>query len=498
MSYFSLKLTAPTACGGRRIGVESSQLVGARDAAGDRLGKAARLRGRPVCDTLPSRERDAAATAGETGEGPERDAGPQSRKFTRTTGQNDCAPVPARGHDMSGNHRMRGIRAVRAQGAQTGLAQIKAAADELKATFDDFQRKRDGEINELRAHQDKLAKQVARIGVGGGTPGETDAKAALKPLTQFLRTGVSAAMRVGSDPDGGFTVTPEMDATIARFAQDVSPMRRLCRVVTTDAGAWEKLFSRGGTASGWVGETQARPTKAGSQMAKITIPTHEIYAFPETTRTLLDDSSFDIEVFVREEIVEEFDDQESDAFINGDGVMKPKGIMSYDTSTDGDATRAFGTIQYFATGSASGFPALSGIAGSSDPDALYNAVYGLQSRYRQRAAWQMNSATAGVIRKMKDGDGRPLWADSLAAGQPATLLGCPVEINEDFDDIGSDAFPIAFADWERAYTIVDRTGITMLRDELTNKPYVGFYTTKRVGGGLIDSRAIKLIKTAAS
>jgi HK97 family phage major capsid protein len=178
--------------------------------------------------------------------------------------------------------------------------------------------------------------------------------------------------------------------------------------------------------------------------------------------------------------------------------MKPKGFLSYDKSTEADEARAFGTIQYFESGSASGFPALSGVPGAANADALFDVVYGLRSGYRSNAAWMMNSATAGYLRKLKDGDGRPLWSESLIQGQPPTLIGYPVEMNEDMPDIGSDDFPIAFADWEAAYTIVDRRGVRVIRDDVTNKPYVGFYTTKRVGGGLIDSRAIKLLKTAAS
>ncbi|WP_417493034.1 phage major capsid protein [Maricaulis sp.] len=373
---------------------------------------------------------------------------------------------------------------------------VTEAVNSVKAAFEEFRERNEARYSQLADATDRLAKDLARQTLGGSVGGGSDvaASVALKPFASFIQNGARAAMSVGSDPNGGYTVTPEVDGVIQRFAQDLSPMRRRCRVQSTTANAYQVLFSKGGTGTGWVGETSARTAKDASNLARLEYPCHEVYAYPEITQNLLDDSSFDIERFTREEIVEAFDDQESAAFVTGDGVEKPKGFLSYDTATTGDATRPFGTIQYFSTGSASGFPELSG--GGTDADALYNAVYGLASKYRSRGVWQMNSATAGAVRKMKDGEGRPLWADSLAEGQPNMLIGYPVELNEDMQDIGSNAYPIAFADWSRAYIIIDRLGIRVIRDDLTNKPYVGFYTTKRVGGGVVDSRAIKLIKTA--
>jgi HK97 family phage major capsid protein len=303
-------------------------------------------------------------------------------------------------------------------------------------------------------------------------------------------------MSVDNDPNGGYTVPPEIGSIILSTQRDMSAMRRLATVRQTNSDVYEQLMSVGGGGAVWVGEREARPETSHATLVALSFPSMEAYANVAVTQKLLDDNAVDIGAFLEQEIAQDFTDAEGAAFINGDGVNKPRGILSYPTASTDDATRPFGTLQYVATGVAA---ALSD-ATRNGGDALIDMVYKLKAGYRRNARWLMNSTTAGAVRKLKTtGDTENyLWRDSLADGQPPMLLGYPVEFDESMPDVGSDKFPIAFGDFARGYLIADRIGMRILRDPFTNKPHVMFYVTKRVGGGLLDSNAIKLLKVAAS
>jgi HK97 family phage major capsid protein len=235
-----------------------------------------------------------------------------------------------------------------------------------------------------------------------------------------------------------------------------------------------------------VGETDARPQTNSQQIADLTFPAMELYAMPAATQTLLDDAVVDIEQWIAEEVDVVFAEQEGAAFITGNGVGKPTGLLGYTKSTV--AGWGWGKTAYLPTGVAGGF------AATNPSDVLVDLVYTLRSAYRQNARFLMNRKTQAMIRKFKASTGEYLWAPPATLGASATLMNFPVVEAEDMPDVAADSFSIACADFSRCYLIVDRVGIRVLRDPYSTKPYVLFYTTKRVGGGIQDFDAIKLLK----
>lgn len=305
-----------------------------------------------------------------------------------------------------------------------------------------------------------------------------------------LRQLEAKALSVGSDPDGGYLVPDETEREIGRMLAQLSPIRAISGVRQVSASVYKKPFSTAGAAVGWVGETDSRPQTTTPTLAELQFPTMELYAMPAATSTLLDDSAVNIDQWIAEEVQAAFAEQEGTAFVTGDGSNKPTGFLSY--TTVAEASWSWGEIGYLATGVAGGFPA-------SDPsDILVDLVYALRSGYRAGAHWVMNRSTQAEIRKIKDGDGNYIWQPSAQPGGNAMLMGFPVAESEDMPDIGTDALAIAFGDFKRGYLIVDRIGVRVLRDPFTAKPYVLFYTTKRVGGGVQDFNALKLLKFGTS
>jgi HK97 family phage major capsid protein len=286
-----------------------------------------------------------------------------------------------------------------------------------------------------------------------------------------------------SDPDGGFLVPIEMDKKIERLATDAVAMRRLANVKTT-TGEYKKPISAGGASGGWVAEKGDRDETDTPELKLFAPAMSELYALPEVTQKLLDMSDFDVAEWLIEEINDVFVSMEGAAFITGNAVGKPKGILAYDTVAN--ASWEWGKIGYVAGGNASLL---------NDVDALIDLQHALKPVYRRNGIWLMNDTTLSVVRKLKDGDGNYIWRPGLTDGAPDMLLGKPVEVDDNMPDIGADAYPIAFADFKRAYTIVDhKAGIRLLRDPYTKKGYVKFYTTKRVAGGVSNHQAIKLLK----
>ncbi|MGP7796950.1 phage major capsid protein [Sphingomonas sp. CLY1604] len=310
----------------------------------------------------------------------------------------------------------------------------------------------------------------------------------------FVRQGVTLEMKaftgVAGDA-GGYAVPREIDAEIARVLTDASPIRSIAQVVTVGSAGYRKLVTTGGTPSGWAAETGPRPETATPVFAELVPPMGELYANPSASQAMLDDAAFDVEAWLAGEIAAEFAKAEGAAFVNGSGVNRPKGFLKAPTSTARDGARALGTLQYLPSGTAGDF-------GAAPDERLIDLVQSLRAQYRQGASWVMNAATLARIRKFKTDDGMPLWQASLAAGQPATLLGYPVVEAEDMPDIGADACAIAFGNFRRGYLIAERAETAILRDPYSNKPFVGFYATKRVGGCVADSEAIKLMKFAAA
>ena len=352
------------------------------------------------------------------------------------------------------------------------------------------------EMSAMKKQLEAIETATARLQFpGGGITVNEDKAAHAKAFDQWFRKGVDgglkdleikAAASTLSDPDGGFTVPEEVDAAIDRVAMMVSAMRRICTVRAISTDTYKKLVNKGGATSGWVAEKGARAETSTPTLVEIAINTKEVYAMPAATQMLLDDSRVDIGAWLADEVSIEFNEEEADAFINGNGVAEPKGIAAY--SMVANASYAWGKVGYIAGGHASLL---------NNADKLIDLQHALKAVYRNGASWLMNDSTLQVIRKFKDGEGRYIWMAGLLPGAPDTLLGKPIEIDDNVANIGADAYPIFFANFKRAYLIIDRLGTRVLRDPYTSKPYVLFYTTKRVGGGIVMYEAIKCLKIAA-
>lgn len=359
------------------------------------------------------------------------------------------------------------------------LARLDRAVDETRAQMDQFA---------LKAERPGLATTAHLSGVGLQHKSAFDSYVR-QGETHGLRTLEEKALSVGSDPDGGYLVPDETERAINGAVRDISPIRAISGVRQVSGAVYKKPFAVSGADAGWVGETAARPETNTPTLAELSFPTMELYAMPAATSTLLDDSAVDIDTWLADDVRATFAEQESAAFVSGDGVNKLKGFLDY-TTVD-NASWTWGNMGTLSTGVSGAFPA-------SDPtDTLIDLIYAVKSGYRGNAHFVMNRATQSEIRKMKDGDGNYIWTPSNAPGEAPTLLGHPVAECEDMPDIAADSLSVAYGDFRRGYLIVDRVGIRVLRDPYSSKPYVLFYTTKRVGGGVQDFDAVKLLKFAA-
>ena len=347
------------------------------------------------------------------------------------------------------------------------------------------------DVDEVKARLDKVSRAAARPVIGA-------ADAAASPevksfVNGFLRRGNEAEFKSisGAVPvDGGYAVPREIDAMIASELKEISPIRSIAQVVQTGSAGYRKLVTTGGFASGWVAETVGRPATGTPTFNEISPPTGELFANPAASQAMLDDAAFDLEAWLASEIAMEFARAEGAAFVNGTGVDQPLGFLASPTSFAGDAVRPFGSLQYIGSGDADGFDA--------NPEGrLIDLVHTMKAGHRQGASWVMNSATLSEVRKLKTSDGAFLWQPGLVEGQPDRLLGYPVVEAEDMPDVSAGAFPIAFGNFKAGYIIAERSATNVLRDPFTNKPFVHFYATKRIGGQVLDSAAIKLLKIEA-
>jgi HK97 family phage major capsid protein len=304
-----------------------------------------------------------------------------------------------------------------------------------------------------------------------------------------LRELETKAMSVGSNPDGGYLVPEEIEREIGRRLANISPIRGIAGVREMSGSVYKKPFMTTGPATGWVGETAARPTTNSPVLDELSFPAMEIYAMPAATPSLLEDSAINLDEWIAAEVEQAFAEQEGAAFVNGDGTNKPKGFLQY--TKVAEASWSWSNIGFIKTGVNGGFPAAAPI------DPLVDLVYALKAGYRQNGHFVMNRRTQSAIRKLKDEDGQYLWQPATQAGGRATLMTFPVVEAEDMPDIATDSYSVAFGDFRRGYLVVDRQGVRVLRDPYSAKPYVLFYTTKRVGGGVQDFDAIKLLRFAA-
>jgi len=377
---------------------------------------------------------------------------------------------------------------------------VKAALTDFVSEVSAFQ----GEVKALVKQQDARVTMLDRKMTGYGRP-PLSAAAELgvphrKAFNAYLRTGDDDALRglalegkalnSAVAADGGYLVDPQTADAIRSMLVSTSSIRAIAQVVQVEAASFDVLIDRSEVGSGWATEAAAQAETGTPLLERISIRLHELSAMPKASQRLLDDSAFDVEGWLAGKIATRFLRAESAAFVSGDGVDKPKGFLT--PPKVAQASWAWGSLGYVASGAASDF------AATNPADCIINLVYALGAEYRANATFVMNSKTAGAVRKMKDADGRFLWSDGLAAGEPARLMGYAVLICEDMPDIAAGAHAIAFGDFRAGYTIAERPDLRILRDPFSAKPHVLFYASKRVGGEVTDFAAIKLLRFAVS
>ena len=297
-----------------------------------------------------------------------------------------------------------------------------------------------------------------------------------------LSAGHMKSLSVGADPDGGFTVTPAMAAKIIAREYEMDPMRELCAVETITTGAIEWMVDWDQAGFGWEGETSAGAETTTPGWKKVRIPVHVLYAKPRATQTLLEDSGINVETWLSNHVAKRFARAEGAAFVSGDGVGKPRGFLTYGAYTTNLGPSEWGRIDQVNMGAAATLTA----------DGFNRVKFALVEYYLSRGTWLMNRTTVAAAMLLKDGNGQYLWRPGLEAGISATLVGLPVRMSTSMPTIAANALAVALADWQEAYMIVDRLGITIQRDPFTAKPFVEFYTRKRVGGDVANFEAIKI------
>lgn len=388
---------------------------------------------------------------------------------------------------------------------------VAQVADELKNRFEEFKSANDKRLDAITHEKTALAGQVEKLNnqltelsnlksvleqeiaeIKRPTRGKSVDSEHKAAFSNFIRKGIEQgltelqqkSMQVGVDADGGYAVPMELNTDILSALRNEVVMRQECTVMTVGTPDWRRLVNEGGIASGWVGETDERPETGTPKLGVISPVWGEIYGNPHATQTMLDDALFNVESFIVNELSQEFAEKEEIAFTLGDGDKKPKGFLAYGCSTKSDKERDLRQLQNI-------------VASASDlaADNLVELIYSLRKPYRAGAKFMMNNQSLLAARKLKDAQGNYLWQPGLQVGQPSLLAGYAVAENEQMPDIGDESgkSPIAFGNFKRGFYIFDRIGIRMLRDPYSKKPFVGFYTTKRVGSMLNDSCAIKLL-----
>lgn len=384
--------------------------------------------------------------------------------------------------------------------ALTPGAEVKTALEGFLNAFRGFQ----SEVKQSLQHQEERLTMLDRKQMTFGRPAlATSAEVEVphkKAFAAYLRSGDDdglrglqldgKAMSTAVAADGGYLVDPQTADSIRSMLVSTSSLRSVANVVQVEATSFDVLIDRSEVGTGWATEAGATAETATPAIERISIALHELSAMPKASQRLLDDSAFDVEGWLAGKIATRFIRAEAAAFINGDGVDKPKGILL--PTKVANATWSWGNLGYIPTGAASDFAAV------DSADCIVDLVYALGADYRANGTFLMNSKTAGAVRKMKDADGRFLWSDGLAAGEPARLMGYAVLICEDMPDVGANTYPIAFGDFAAGYTVAERPDLRILRDPFSAKPNVLFYANKRVGGDVTDYAAIKLLKVAVS
>ena len=383
---------------------------------------------------------------------------------------------------------------------QTPAAEVKTAMagflSDIKTLHDDIN-SRLQQQEERMTMLDRKSLTTSRPALAAAADHEAPHQ---KAFEAYVRTGdddglrglelQGKALNTAVAGDGGYLVDPVTAQNIASVLASTASIRAIANVVNVEATSYDVLVDHGDVGTGWATETGPVTETSTPTIERIAIQLHELSALPKASQRLLDDSAFDIEAWLAGRIADKFARAEADAFINGDGTDKPTGFLTHPNVAND--SWAWGSLGYIATGTAGDFDA------TNPADAIVDLVYALDAEYRSGATFVMNSKVAGNVRKMKDLDGRFLWSDGLAAGEPARLMGYPVLIAEDMPDIAADTTPIAFGNFAAGYTVAERPDTRILRDPFSAKPHVLFYATKRVGGDVSDFSAITLLKLSTS
>ncbi|RSV41526.1 phage major capsid protein [Sphingomonas sp. ABOLE] len=376
-------------------------------------------------------------------------------------------------------------------GAKADDAAVKAKLETINAT-----------LNTLETALNDHAAKLAAASLNGGTnvapsdPEYTNAFASFMraggreeefKLAAEQKKGPRAAMSEGVPADGGLLTPVEWDRTISGRLKLITPMRAESTVITISKAGFTKLFTDRGVGSGWVGETAARPATATPQFTALAFGLGQLYANAAASQDVLDDAEIDLESWLTGEIDTEFSRQEGIAFVAGDGTNKPYGFLNYATGGSAAARHPWGAIEVLTSGDAAKFTT----------DKVIDAVYKLPAIYTPNAKFFTNRSSLGAIRKLKDGQGNYIWQPTFVAGQPSTLAGYPVVDMPDMPNAAAGNNAMAFGDMRETYLVIDRIGFRVLRDPYTNKPYISFYCTKRVGGGVKNPDAMKVIQIGA-
>jgi HK97 family phage major capsid protein len=381
----------------------------------------------------------------------------------------------------------------------------KALLGQLQAAFEEFKTANEKKLNakadvvltekverisasvlDMQATIDEQARRLAAAQVNGTGKVIADPEYTAAFTAHIRKGDIQANLNKGASDEGGYLAPTEWDRSITDELVILSPMRSICSVQTVSVSAFSKLFNLKGMASGWVGEAAARTETNTPTFGSMTITPGELYANPAATQQMLDDAQINLEALIGNDVAQEFAYQEGVAFVTGNGTNKPNGVTTYVTGAANAAANPLGAIAVTtATGTADNL---------TEPDDIISLIYALPSEMTANARFIMNRATMGVIMKLQDSNGNYLWQPALVAGQPSQLRGFPVTEIAAMPDINTGDCPILFGNFQRGYQIVDRAGVRMLRDPFTNKPYVHFYTTKRVGGAVVDPQALKALK----
>ena len=379
--------------------------------------------------------------------------------------------------------------------------QIKAAARGVSASiFEEKAVKINDVISDLTKKLEESQRQHDELAAKFARPGESRTGTGIdehtKAFLQWSRKGegkLSAdqtkAMSVGSNDNGGYLVPVDASGRIAMKIYETSNIRAIAQVDSTTSDAVEGLNDNDEVSTGWVSETGTRSETDTPEIGKWRIEVHEQYAEPRITQKLLDDADLDVGAWLERKIADKFGRTENSAFVIGNGVGKPRGITSYTTAATADSSRSWGTLEHVLSGASADFTS------TTPSDKLLDVIYALKAEYRNGARWLTNRAVLLKIRKFKEATTNAyIWQPGLQAGQPAVVCGYPVTEAEDMPALAADSLSLAFGNFKIGYQIFDRKGLSVIRDAVTTKGYVKFYTTKRVGGGVVNFEAIKFIK----